>query len=80
MGMGDVKLMAMITAFLGFWPAVLSLFAGVVSASVYGVVLMGRGKARASTRIAFGSFLAAGGLFAALFGDRVIEAYTNLLR
>jgi leader peptidase (prepilin peptidase)/N-methyltransferase len=80
MGLGDVKLLAMIAAFLGFWPAVLSLFIGVVTAAVYSVVLLARGRATATTRIAFGSFLAVGGLVAALRGDRIIAAYSLLLR
>ena len=80
MGLGDVKLLAMIAAFLGFWPAILSLFVGVFAASVYGVFLIARGKATAASKLAFGSFLAAGGLYAAQFGDRIIESYSILLR
>jgi leader peptidase (prepilin peptidase)/N-methyltransferase len=80
MGLGDVKLLAMIAAFLGFWPAVLALFAGVLSASVWGVFLMARGRANRMSRLAFGSFLSFGGLVAALFGERVISSYAALLR
>lgn len=80
MGLGDVKLLAMIAAFLGFWPAILALFAGVLTASVYGVTLMARGKAHAATRLPFGSFLAAGGLLSALFGPVIIDKYTSLFR
>jgi leader peptidase (prepilin peptidase)/N-methyltransferase len=80
MGLGDVKLLAMIAAFLGFWPSILALFIGVLLASLYGVVLLFRGKAHATTKLAFGSFLAIGGLFSAQFGDRIINMYTALLR
>lgn len=80
MGLGDVKLLAMIAAFLGFWPALLSLFFGVLGASVYGVYLLARGQAGASSKLAFGSFLAVGGLIVAQVGDRIIEAYAQLLR
>jgi leader peptidase (prepilin peptidase)/N-methyltransferase len=80
MGLGDVKLLAMIAAFLGFWPAVLALFVGVLSASVWGVFLLARGRANRMSRLAFGSFLSFGGLIAALFGERVIAGYAALLR
>ena len=80
MGMGDVKLLAMIAAFLGFWPAILSLFVGTLSAAVYGVVLLARGKAGATSKLAFGSFLCFGGLVAALYGNRLIDSYIALLR
>jgi leader peptidase (prepilin peptidase)/N-methyltransferase len=80
MGMGDVKLLAMIAAFLGFWPSILALFIGVLIASLYGVILLLRGKARRTTKLAFGSFLAIGGLVSAQYGDRIINAYTALLR
>jgi len=79
MGLGDVKLLAMIAAFLGFWPAVLSLFAGVIFATIYALFLLARRQANAMTRLAFGSFLALGGLVAAIFGDRLIDAYRTLL-
>jgi len=80
MGLGDVKMLAMIAAFLGFWPAVLAMFIAVVTAAVYAVALLARGRAGAATRIAFGSFLAVGGLVAAVFGHRMVAWYAGLLR
>jgi leader peptidase (prepilin peptidase)/N-methyltransferase len=80
MGLGDVKLIAMIAAFLGFWPAVLSLFIGTLAAAFYGAVLLARGKAGATSKLAFGSFLCVGGLVAALYGNRLIGMYIALLR
>lgn len=80
MGLGDVKLLAMIAAFLGFWPAVLAFFFGTLLASAYGIFLLLRGKAGRTTRLAFGSFLAIGGMIAAQFGDRLIGMYAALLR
>ena len=64
MGLGDVKLLAMIAAFLGFWPAILSLFIGICRGVSTGLVLLARGKAGAASKLAFGSFLCLGGLVA----------------
>jgi leader peptidase (prepilin peptidase)/N-methyltransferase len=80
MGLGDVKLLAMIAAFLGFGETVLALFTGVIAAAVYGGVLLARKKAGRETRLPFGSFLAAGGLFAALWGPAAVGWYLGLLR
>jgi leader peptidase (prepilin peptidase)/N-methyltransferase len=80
MGLGDVKLLAMIAAFLGFGESLLALFAGVVAASAYGLFLVARKKAGGKTKLPFGSFLAAGGLFAALFGPGLVAWYVGLLR
>ena len=80
MGLGDVKLLAMIAAFLGFGEALLALLIGVLAAAAFGIVLLIRRRASAATRLPFGSFLAAGGLFAALFGAQIVDWYANLLR
>lgn len=80
MGLGDVKLLAMIAAFLGFGESLFALFIGVLTAAVYGLILLARRRASATTRLPFGSFLSAGGLFAALFGSGIVAWYTNLLR
>ncbi len=80
MGLGDVKLLAMIAAFLGFLPAVLSLFVGTLAAALYGVLLLARGKAGTASKLPFGSFLCVGGLFAALYGNRLMNMYIALLQ
>jgi len=80
MGLGDVKLLAMIAAFLGFGKMLLALLVGVVAASAYGLELVARGRARRASRIAFGSFLAGGGLVAAQYGGRLLAWYIGLLR
>jgi leader peptidase (prepilin peptidase)/N-methyltransferase len=80
MGLGDVKLLAMIAAYLGFWPSILALFIGVLTASLYGAVLLMRGKAGAASKLAFGSFLCVGGLVSALFGNALIDKYIALFR
>lgn len=79
MGLGDVKLFGLLAAFLGFWSATLALFFGVLFASIYAVILLARGKAGAASKLAFGSFLAVGGLIAALYGEKIINAYKTLL-
>jgi len=79
LGLGDAKLMAMIAAFLGFWPAMLAGFIGVVLCAGYAVVLIGRRRADGQTRLPLGSFLSIGGLLAALFGPGIIEWYRSLL-
>lgn len=80
MGMGDVKLLGMIAAFLGWWPAVLALFVGTVAAAGYAVFQMARGKADRLTELPYGSFLGVGGLVAAMAGTMLIGWYAGLLR
>ncbi len=79
LGLGDVKLIAMIAAFLGFWPAVLALFLGSILCSLYALTLLLRRRADALTRLPLGTFLAIGGLLAALFGTPLIAWYSSLL-
>ncbi len=79
LGLGDVKLLAMIAAFLGFAPAMLSLFVGVLAGAVYAVFLLARRRAGARTRLPLGAFLAAGGLLSALVGEQLLGWYKSLL-
>jgi leader peptidase (prepilin peptidase)/N-methyltransferase len=79
LGLGDIKLIAMIAAFLGFWPAILALFIGVFTSAVYGLFLMARGRANPLTKLPLGSFISAGGLIAAIYGNRLIDMYTATL-
>ena len=80
MGMGDVKLLGMIAAFFGWWPAVLALFVGTITATVYAVIQMARGRADRLTELPYGTFLAIGGLITAMAGPLLIGWYAGLLR
>jgi leader peptidase (prepilin peptidase)/N-methyltransferase len=79
LGLGDAKLLAMIAAFLGFAPAMLAFFVGVVLCGAYAAVLIVRGRATATTRLPLGTFLCVGGLLAALVGTPLIAWYSSLL-
>jgi leader peptidase (prepilin peptidase)/N-methyltransferase len=75
LGLGDVKLMAMIAAFLGFAPAMVALFIGVILGAVYGITLLARRRATSVSRIPLGTFLCAGGLVAAVFAGPMLAWY-----
>jgi leader peptidase (prepilin peptidase)/N-methyltransferase len=75
MGGGDVKLLAMIGAFLG-WPSIpLTLFFASVIGSVIGVFLMVRAGAGGKYAIPFGPFLCLGALFYLFLGRIVLDFY-----
>jgi leader peptidase (prepilin peptidase)/N-methyltransferase len=80
MGLGDVKMLAMIAAFLGLQHALLALFFAVIAAALYSVALLLGRKATSQTRLPFGSFLATGGMAAALFGGQIIAWYAGFYR
>ena len=79
MGLGDVKLLALIAAFLGFAPAILALFLGVLAGAAYSIGLLALRRADGSSRVPLGTFLAAGGLLAAAYGQEILEWYKALL-
>lgn len=78
MGMGDVKMGAMLGAFLGGYAA-LAVFAGAVFGALCAGVLMLVGLAGRRAAIPFGAFMALGGLAALFWGESVWSEYLGLL-
>jgi leader peptidase (prepilin peptidase)/N-methyltransferase len=79
MGMGDVKLMAMLGIFLGEWPhiAVILLTASILGSLVGIVLILARGK-KLGSAIPFGPFLSIGGLLTLLCGDIIWSWYMRM--
>lgn len=77
-GMGDVKLLAMIAAFLGLPVTLLVYFLGVLAAAVWAIVLVAGRKATGSDKLPFGSFLAASAIFAVFAGKTIVAWYIGL--
>jgi leader peptidase (prepilin peptidase)/N-methyltransferase len=79
LGMGDVKMMAMVGAFLGWRLAILTVIIGSFAGSIIGILLiLFRGKTM-QTKLAFGTFLGMGALLAVFFGPTLIRWYTATL-
>jgi leader peptidase (prepilin peptidase)/N-methyltransferase len=78
MGMGDVKLAAVLGLFLGRYVAV-ALLSGVALGTVAGAVVMARVgvKAGRKTAVPFGPFLAIGGVIGLLAGPAVLHWYLH---
>ena len=80
LGMGDVKMLAMIGAFLG-WPLmlltlVLASFAG----SLVGAGMMAARRGGMKTALPFGTFLAVGALVSAVVGNEILVWYLAFYR
>ena len=80
LGMGDVKMMAMVGAFLGIRGALLTLIVGSVLGSVVGLLYIKITRQDAATyQLPFGTFLGIAGIGVALQGQRVIDWYAGSL-
>jgi len=78
MGGGDIKMTAMLGAFLGWEKIVLIFFAGAVIGLLVSIVAMYFSKKVRSTRmIPFGPFLALGAFLAITYGDTIISYYID---
>ena len=80
LGMGDVKMLAMIGAFLG-WPLMLvTLVLASLAGSVVGVGMLVSRRGDMKAALPFGTFLAVGALVAAVAGNAVIDWYLTFYR
>ena len=78
MGLGDVKMMFMVGAYLGWRLTILTIFLGVLTGSIAGVGLMAKRKERdMQMQLPFGIFLGIGSILALLLGSRIIEWYIS---
>jgi leader peptidase (prepilin peptidase)/N-methyltransferase len=81
MGLGDVKMMFMVGAYVGWRLTILTIFVGVLSGSVIGILLMARqGKKDMQMLLPFGVFLGIGSIAALLFGAHLVEWYAGQFR
>jgi len=81
MGLGDVKMMFMVGAYLGWRLTILTIFVGVLTGSIIGIVLMARQRDRnMQMLLPFGIFLGVGAIFSLLFGVHLVEWYAGQFR
>jgi leader peptidase (prepilin peptidase) / N-methyltransferase len=78
MGGGDVKMLAMIGAFLGWQQVALTLVLSSVAGSVIGVLLIATRRGGLKNELPYGTFLALAALIASLVGERIVDWYTGL--
>jgi leader peptidase (prepilin peptidase) / N-methyltransferase len=77
MGGGDMKLAAMLGAFLGWKVTLVSLFLAVILGGGLACALLVSGRLRRKDPIPFGPFLAAGGVIGLLWGGRFVDWYAS---
>lgn len=75
LGMGDVKMLAMIGAFLGWKLTLVTLMLASFAGSLAGVLLIVSGRGGMKYALPFGTFLAMGAALAATIGPGVLDWY-----
>jgi len=75
MGFGDVKMLAMVGAFLGVKLVVLTFVLSSLIGGLVGAVLVATRRADMATKVPFGTMLAFAALVASLYGDRLVTWY-----
>lgn len=79
MGMGDVNMLALVGAFLGWEGVALTLFTSALAGAVTGLALVLTGKLNLRSKLPFGTFLALGGVVSLLWGDGIAAYYREIL-
>jgi leader peptidase (prepilin peptidase)/N-methyltransferase len=79
MGGGDIKLLGMIGAFIGWQGVLLTIFMGSAIGTLVGLIDMRVKKKNMKMRIPFGPFLALGAIIHLFLGNELIAWYLNTL-
>jgi leader peptidase (prepilin peptidase)/N-methyltransferase len=79
MGLGDVKMLAMIGAFLGHEMVVVVLFLSSVAGAAVGIVLAAAARVSMKERLPFGAFLAVAAYVASIVGEPLMNWYLGSL-
>lgn len=79
MGLGDVKMMAAVGAFLGVKRTMMTVLAGSLLGSIIGIFLIAISKKGRDYELPFGTFLGAGALIVVFFGTPALHWYESLL-
>ena len=77
MGFGDVKMLAMVGAFLGLRLVLLTFVMATMIGGVVGVVLIASRRANMATAVPFGTMLAVAALVASLYGEPLLAWYLS---
>ena len=78
LGMGDIKMMAMVGAFMGWRLALLTIFAGSLMGTLIGIALMACRKMNMQGKLAFGVFLGIGSALCLFYGLSFLRWYLNV--
>jgi leader peptidase (prepilin peptidase) / N-methyltransferase len=78
MGFGDVKMLAMVGAFLGIKLVILTFVLSSIVGGLVGLALIASRRGNLATAVPFGTMLAAGALVASLYGDAIVTWYLGL--
>jgi len=78
LGMGDVKMLAMVGAFLGWEQVIVTLVLSSVAGSLVGLGLIASGRGSLGSKLPYGTFIALGALASSLAGDRLVTWYVGL--
>jgi leader peptidase (prepilin peptidase)/N-methyltransferase len=80
LGMGDVTMMLMVGAYLGFRRALFVLILASFTGAIFGIYLMARKGKDAQFALPFGTFIAPAAFVALLWGERIVRAYLSLYK
>lgn len=81
MGLGDVKMMLMVGAYLGWRLTILNIFLGALTGSIIGIgVTLYQGRRDLQGQLPFGVYLGIGAIIALVFGTQIVNWYAGFYR